>query len=58
MSKRRRLGRVAKIFLPRWQSLPILRESQLVAIDVTNELSQVEELIRILTAIVKTTGET
>ncbi|MFN8570247.1 MAG: four helix bundle protein [Kouleothrix sp.] len=38
--------------------LRILRESQLVAIDVTNELSQVEELIRILTAIVKTTGET
>lgn len=41
-----------------WFWLRILRESQLVAIDVTNELSQVEELIRILTAIVKTTGET
>jgi hypothetical protein len=34
-----------------------LAESDLVSINVTAELEQVEELIRILTAIVKTTGE-
>ena len=37
--------------------LRLLRESDLVEIDLTNELSSVGELIRILTSIVKTTGE-
>lgn len=37
--------------------LQLLRESQLVTIDVSEELSDVEELIRILTSIVKTTAQ-
>ncbi len=37
--------------------LKLLRESQLVAVDVSEELELVDELIRILTSIVKTTGE-
>ena len=37
--------------------LQLLRESQLVTIDVSEELSDVEELIRILTSIVKTTSQ-
>jgi four helix bundle protein len=37
--------------------LRLLRESDLVDIDVTNELHSVNEIIRILTSIVKTTGE-
>jgi four helix bundle protein len=37
--------------------LRLLRESELVEIDVTNELYSVNEIIRILTSIVKTTGE-
>lgn len=37
--------------------LRLLRESELVEIDVTSELHTVDELIRILTAIVKTTSE-
>ena len=37
--------------------LRLLRESKLTDIDVTNELERVEELIRILTAIVKTTAK-
>lgn len=37
--------------------LRLLAESDLVSINVTAELDQVEELIRILTAIVKTTSE-
>ncbi len=37
--------------------LRLLRESELVDIDVTNELHSVNEIIRILTSIVKTTGE-
>jgi four helix bundle protein len=37
--------------------LRLLRESGLVDIDVTNELHIVNEIIRILTSIVKTTGE-
>lgn len=37
--------------------LRLLAESDLVSINVTSELEQVEELIRILTAIVKTTSE-
>jgi len=37
--------------------LRLLRESELVNIDVTNELHDVNELIRILTSIVKTTSE-
>ncbi|MCL6614284.1 MAG: four helix bundle protein [Firmicutes bacterium] len=36
--------------------LRLLRESKLVEVDVAEELQQVEELIRILTAIVKTTA--
>ena len=36
--------------------LKLLRESKLTDIDVTNELERIEELIRILTAIVKTTS--
>ena len=35
--------------------LRLLQDSQLVEIDLTEELKQVDELIRILTAIVKTT---
>ena len=35
--------------------LRLLQESQLVKVDLAEELSQVDELIRILTAIVKTT---
>jgi four helix bundle protein len=37
--------------------LRLLNKSALVSIDVSAELRQVEELIRILTSIVKTTGE-
>jgi four helix bundle protein len=37
--------------------LKLLRESQLAAVDVSEELELVDELIRILTSIVKTTGE-
>ena len=37
--------------------LRILQESQLVNIDVSNELAHAHELIRILSSIVKTTGE-
>jgi four helix bundle protein len=37
--------------------LRLLRESELVEIDLTNELYSVNEIIRILTSIVKTTGE-
>ena len=37
--------------------LRLLQESELVAIDVTNELTHVDELIRMLTSIVKTTSE-
>jgi four helix bundle protein len=37
--------------------LRLLRESDLVELDVTNELNSVDELIRILTSIVKTTSE-
>ncbi|MCP2729927.1 four helix bundle protein [Limnofasciculus baicalensis] len=37
--------------------LRLLQRSKLVDIDVTNQLSHVNELIRILTSIVKTTGE-
>jgi len=37
--------------------LRLLRESELVDIDVTNELNSANEIIRILTSIVKTTGE-
>ena len=36
--------------------LRLLQESKLVAIDVTNELTHVDELIRMLTSIVKTTS--
>lgn len=36
--------------------LLLLQESQLVEIDVSSEIVQIEEIIRILTAIVKTTG--
>ena len=35
----------------------LLKESRLVDLDVSGELTQVEELIRILTSIVKTTDE-
>jgi four helix bundle protein len=38
--------------------LQLLQKSKLVDVDVANELAQVEELIRILTSIVKTTDET
>lgn len=38
-----------------WSEL--LKESQLAPVDVSEELSEVEELIRILTSIVKTTGQ-
>ncbi|NJL00865.1 MAG: four helix bundle protein [Spirulinaceae cyanobacterium SM2_1_0] len=38
--------------------LRLLRESQLVEIDVTSEIARADELIRILTSIVKTTKET
>ncbi len=37
--------------------LRILKESELVNIDVTHELRQVHELILILSSIVKTTGD-
>ena len=37
--------------------LRLLRESELVQLDVMDELNSVSELIRILTSIVKTTGE-
>ena len=37
--------------------LRLLQASKLVDIDVTNELNHVDELIRILTSIVKTTSE-
>ena len=37
--------------------LRLLRESDLVELDVRNELNSVDELIRILTSIVKTTSE-
>ena len=37
--------------------LRLLQESELVTIDVTNELTHVDELIRMLTSIVKTTSE-
>jgi four helix bundle protein len=37
--------------------LRLLRESDLVDVDVTNELNSVDEIIRILTSIVKTTGQ-
>ena len=37
--------------------LRLLRESDLAKVEVTNELRNVDELIRILTSIVKTTGE-
>ena len=37
--------------------LRLLQASDLVAIEVTKELDGIEEIIRILTAIVKTTGE-
>lgn len=37
--------------------LRLLRDSKLVEVNVSAEINQVEELIRILTAIVKTTGE-
>jgi len=38
--------------------LMLLQESQIVKIEVTEQLTQVDELIRILTSIVKTTNET
>jgi four helix bundle protein len=37
--------------------LRILKESKLVNVDVSNELAHVHELVRILSSIVKTTGE-
>lgn len=37
--------------------LELFKESELAPVDVSEELSQVEELIRILTSIVKTTGQ-
>jgi four helix bundle protein len=37
--------------------LRLLHQSNLVDVNVSSELKQVEELIRILTSIVKTTGE-
>ncbi len=37
--------------------LRLLQESDLVNLDVSREVRQVEELIRILTSIVKTTGQ-
>lgn len=37
--------------------LRLLQKSNLVDVDVSPEVTQVEELIRILTSIVKTTGE-
>lgn len=37
--------------------LRLLRESQIVAVDVSHELDQADELIRMLTSIVKTTKE-
>ena len=37
--------------------LRLVRDSQLVEVDVSSEIEQAEELIRILTAIVKTTAE-
>jgi four helix bundle protein len=37
--------------------LELFKESQLAPVDVSEELSDVEELIRILTSIVKTTGQ-
>jgi four helix bundle protein len=37
--------------------LRLLQESKLVEVEVINELAQVDELIRMLTAIVKTTSE-
>nr|WP_225938772.1 four helix bundle protein [Kovacikia minuta] len=38
--------------------LRLLQESQMVNVDARNELTQINELIRILTSIVKTTRET
>jgi four helix bundle protein len=38
--------------------LCLLQASQLAPVDLQNELQEIEELIRLLTAIVKTTGET
>lgn len=38
--------------------LRLLKESQLVSIDVSSELTAVNELVRMLTAIVKTTATT
>jgi four helix bundle protein len=37
--------------------LQLLKESELVTVDVSEELSEVEALIRILTSIVKTTSQ-
>ena len=37
--------------------LELFKESELAPVDVSEELSDVEELIRILTSIVKTTGQ-
>ncbi|HEX8846453.1 MAG TPA: four helix bundle protein [Pyrinomonadaceae bacterium] len=37
--------------------LQLLNQSKLVDIDITNELQQADEIIRILTSIVKTTSE-
>jgi four helix bundle protein len=37
--------------------LRLLQESDLVDMDVTNELTHIDELVRILTSIVKTTGQ-
>ena len=36
--------------------LRLLQESDLTTVDVTNELAAIDEIIRILTAIVKTTS--
>ena len=38
--------------------LRLLKKSQLVDIDMTNQIDQADELVRILTSIVKTTKET
>ena len=38
--------------------LRLLQESELVSVDLSSEMSQIEEIIRILTAIVKTTQTT
>jgi four helix bundle protein len=37
--------------------LRLLQESRIVEVDVSRQLTQIDELIRILTSIVKTTGE-